>query len=163
MGAATLVTNSLGRGPNCFGNVSVLKTTITGVATVYATAAGGFPFDLIGVLQAVSATAIPGGVAPNYQATINPLDIVGVLLSSTSTTGFLPLDFALGTPTYSTVPWQSASGPAATPGDLLTCPCTIRLWGTGNANAAHLAEIADGATSEVFAILLYINRNGANS
>jgi len=163
MAAATLVTNSLGRGPNCFDNVSVLKATITGVSTVYATASGGFPFDLVGVLQTMSATAMPGGVAPNYQTTINPLDIVGVLLSSTSTSGFLPLDFALGTPTYTAVPWQSDNGPAATPGSLATCPCTIRLWGTGNANAAHLAEIADGATSEAFAILLYINRNGANS
>ncbi len=163
MAAATLVTNSLGRGPNCFDNVSVVKCTITGVATVYATATGGLPFDLIDVLKAISATGMQGGTAPNYVQTVNPNDIVGVLLSSTSTTGFLPLDFTLGTPTYTAIPWQSDNGPAATPGALATCPCTIRLWGTGNANAAHLAEIADGATSEAFAILLYINRNGANS
>ncbi len=163
MSAATLVVNSLGRGPNCYGNVAVIKATITGVATVYATATGGLPFDLTTVLQTVSATGMQGGTAPNYVQTINPNDIVGVLLSTTSTTGFLPLDFALGTPTYTAVPWQSDNGPAATPGILATCPCTIRLWGTGNANAAHLAEIADGATSEVFSILLYISRNGANS
>lgn len=163
MAAATTQVNSLGRGPNCFGNVSVVSATITGVSTVYATGTGGFPFDLTTVLQTISPTAIPGGTAPNYTQTVNPNDIVGVVLSKTSTTGFLPLDFALGTPTYTSVPWQSDNGPAATPGILATCPSTIRLWGTGASNAAHLAEIADGATSEAFTVLLYINRNGANS
>lgn len=163
MAAATTVVNTPGRGPNAFCNVSVLSVTVTGVATVYATASGGLPFDLTTVLQTASGSAMPGGVAPNYTQTINPNDIVGVLLSKTSTTGFLPLDFTLGTPTYTAIPWQSDNGPAATPGYLATCPCTIRLWGTGASNAAHLAEIAEGATSEAFTMLLYINRNGANS
>lgn len=163
MAAATTQINTVGRGPNAFCNVSVISVTITGVSTTYTTATGGLPFDLTTALQTASASAIPGGQAPNYQQTINPNDIVGVLLSKTSATGFLPLDFALGTPTYTAVPWQSDNGPASTPGILATCPCTIRLWGTGASNAAHLAEIADGATSEAATVLLYINRNGANS
>lgn len=163
MAAATTQINSVGRGPNAFCNVSVISVTVTGVSTTYTTASGGLPFDLLTVLQTASGPGMPGGVAPNYIQTINPNDIVGVLLSSASATGFLPLNFALGTPTYTAVPWQSDNGVAATPGILATCPCTIRLWGTGASNAAHLAEIADGATSEAFTMLLYINRNGANS
>ncbi len=163
MAAATTQLNTPGRGPNAYCNVSVISVTVTGVATVYATATGGLPFDLTAALQAASGAGMQGGIAPNYIQTMNPNDIVGVLLSSVSTTGFLPLNFALGLPTYGPVPWQADNGPAATPGILLTCPCTIRLYGSGAANAAHLAEIADGATNEAFTMLLYINRNGANS
>ena len=163
MAAATTQVNSIGRGPNCFDNVSVASVTVTGVATTYTAASGGLPFDLTTALQTISATAMPGGQAPNYDQTLNPNDIVGVLLSTTSTSHFLPLDFALGTPTYTATPWQSASGVSATPGTLATCPCTIRLWGTGSGNQAALAQVADGANSDSFTMLLYINRNGANS
>lgn len=166
MSAATTQVNTIGRGPNVFGNVSIISVTITGVSTTYTTATGGLPFDLTTALQTASAGAIPSGQAPNYIQTINPNDIVGVLLGTTSTNGYLPLDFAIGTspgPTYTNVPWQSDNGVSATPGILATCPCTIRLFGTGSGNAAALAEVANGANSDSFTILLYINRNGANS
>ncbi len=163
MAAATTQVNSLGRGPNCYGNLSVASVTVTGVATVYATATGGLPFDLTTALQTISPTAMPGGQAPNYNQTVNPNDIVTALVGQVSTLGFLPINFVLGTPTYTAVPWQSASGPSATPGILATCPCTIRLYGTGAGNAAAFAQVADGANSDVFTILLAINRNGANS
>lgn len=163
MAAATTLVNSLGRGPNCYGNVAVISMQITGVATTYTTATGGLPFDLTTVLQTVSATGMQGGVAPNYQQTVNPNDIVGIIPIQMSTLKFLPLNFTLGTPTYTAIPWQSDNGPAATPGALATCPCTARLWGTGAGNAAAFAEVADGANSDVFTALLYISRNGANS
>ena len=104
-----------------------------------------------------------GGVAPNYTQTQNPNDIVGAVPYQMSTNKYLPLNFVLGTPTYTNVPWQSDNGVSATPGILATCPCTIRLWGTGASNAAAFAEVADGANSDVFNILLFILRNGANS
>lgn len=163
MAAATVLTATLGRGPNLNCAVSVVGLTITGVATTYTTATGGLPFDLTTFLQTVSAGMIPSGQAPNYTQTIEPSDIVGVIPNQMSTNGFLPLNFALGTPTYTAVPWQSDNGVAATPGILATCPCTIRLWGTGASNAAAFAEFANGANSDTFTTLLQINRNGANA
>ena len=163
MAAATVATATLGRGPNLNVNVSVVGLTITGVNTTYTTATGGLPFDLTTFLQTISAGMIPSGQAPNYTQTVDPADIVGVIPNQMSTLKFLPLNFAVGMPTYSAIPWQSDNGVAATPGALLTCPCTCRLWGTGAGNAAAFAEVADGANSDVFTTLLQINRNGANS
>lgn len=163
MAAASLLLNSVGRGPNALCTVAVCSVTITATATVYATASGGLPFDLTTTLQALSPSAMQGGTAPNYTQTVNPADIVAVIPVNMSTNGFIPSSFALGTPTYTAIPWQSDNGPAATPGALLTCPCTIRLWGTGAGNALHLAEIADGAVTDAVTVLLYINRNGANN
>lgn len=163
MAAATTQVNTIGRGPNVFGNVSVIEVTITATATAYATASGGLPFDLTTVLQTASAGAIPSGQAPNYIQTLNVNDIVGCLPMQLSTNGFLPQSFVVGTATYNPVPWQSDNGPDVQPGILATCPCTIRLWGTGASNAAHFAEVADGNITDAVTILLYINRNGANS
>jgi hypothetical protein len=163
MAAATTQVNTVGRGPNLNVAVSVISLTVTASATVYTTATGGLPFDLTTALQTASAGMIPGGQAPNYIQTINPADIVGVIPNQMSTLKFLPLNFTLGTPTYTNVPWQSDNGPDATPGILATCPCTIRLWGTGSGNAAAFAEVADGSNSDAFTTLLQINRNGANN
>ena len=163
MAAATTQVNTPGRGPACFINVAVASITITATATTYTTATGGLPFDLTTALQTISGTAMQGGQAPNYQQTINPLDIVGVLPNQMTTNGFLPLNFTLGTPTYTNVPWQSDNGPDATPGILATCPCTIRLWGTGASNAAAFAEVANGSVTDTIPVLFQINRNGANS
>ena len=167
MSAATLQVNTLGRGPNVLCDVAVVSVTITGVSTTYATASGGLPFDLTGVLQTISPSIIPSTAAPldsdGYMQTINPADLVGVIPNQMSTNKFLPLNFVVGTPTYDPPPWQYDNGVAATPGYLKTCPCTIRLWGTGASNAAAFAEVADGANSDVLTVLLQINRNGANN
>lgn len=163
MAVATTQVNSLGRGPDVYGNVSVVSITVLASATTYTAASGGLPFDLTTALQTISPSALPGGTAPNYTQTINPNDIVGVVLSQVSTNGFLPLNFVLGAPTYTNVPWQSDNGQTDTPGILATCPCTIALYGTGSANHAALAQVADGANSDSFTMLLCINRNGANS
>jgi hypothetical protein len=163
MAAATTQVNSLGRGPSVYGDVSVFEVTVTATATTYTTATGGLPFDLTTALQTISATALPGGQAPNYDQTVNPNDIVCILPFQMSTNGYLPFNFALGTPTYTAIPWQSDSGPAATPGALTTCPCTVRLWGTGSANAAAFAEIGNGSVTDTFTFLIYLSRNGANS
>jgi len=163
MAAATTQINTLGRGPNLACRLQIVSITVTASATTYTAASGGLPFDLTTALQTASAGMIPSGQAPNYTQTIDPSDIVGVVLGTSSTNHFLPLDFALGTPTYTAIPWQSDNGPAATPGALLTCPCTIRLWGTGASNQAALAQVADGSNSDSFTMWLWINANGANS
>ena len=164
MAAATTVVVTPGRGPNPQVDVAIIEFTLTASATTYTSASGGLPFDLTAVLQTISASSMQGGVAPNYQQTVNPNDIVGVLGGfQLSTNGFLGTNFALGTPTYTAVPWQSDSGPDATPGILATCPCTIRLYGTGSGNHLALGEIADGAVTDAITLLLVINRNGANS
>lgn len=163
MAAAATQVNTIGRGPNLMCSVAVISVTVTASATVYATASGGLPFDLTTALQTASAGDINSGQAPNYTQTLNVADIVGVILSTVSTNGFLPVNFAVGTPTYTNIPWQSDNGTSNTPGALATCPCTIRLYGTGASNAAALAQVADGANSDSFTMLLYINRNGANN
>lgn len=163
MAAAATQVNTIGRGPNVLGNVSVASITVTATATTYTTATGGLPFDLTTALQTISGGALQSGQAPNYTQTLNPLDIVGDIPLQMSTNGFLPLSLVVGTPTYTAVPWQYDNGPDATPGILATCPCTIRLWGTGNGNGLHFAEIADGSVTDAATVLLYINRNGANS
>ena len=163
MAAATTQVNQQGRGPNLAVVPEQISITVTASATTYTSASGGLPFDLTTALQTASAGMIPSGQAPNYTQTINPADILGVVLSTLSTNGFLPLNFAVGTPTYTNVPWQSDNGVSATPGILATCPCTIRLWGTGSAQYAGLSEFQNGSNSDSFTMQLQINRNGANN
>ncbi len=163
MAAAATQVNSVGRGPGVLQSVSIVSITVTASSTTYTTATGGLPFDLTTALQTATGGAIPSGLAPNYTQTINPNDIVSVILGTVSTNGYLPLNFTLGTPTYTAIPWTSTNDETANPGALATCPCTIRLYGTGASNHAALAEFSDGSNSDAFTMLLYINRNGANS
>lgn len=161
--AATLQLNTIGRGPGVLSVLSAISVTIAGNGAAYATAAGGLPIDLLAILQAASAGIIPSGQAPNYTQTINVADIVGVTFIQLSTNGYIPAALGNILPTYSNVPWQYDNGPDATPGILLTCPATIRLYGSGNANGAALQEVADGANNDTFTVLLLINRGGANN
>lgn len=159
MAAASLTIGTIGRGIQ-FGNLSGILVTVTATATVYATASGGLPIDLTGILQ----QAAPSGWdAPNYVQALNPADIVGISPIGLSTNGYLPLNFTLGTPTYTAVPWETAGNGANVPGILATCPATIRLWGTGASNAAALAQVADGAVTDAVTFLLLVQRNGANN
>jgi hypothetical protein len=80
-----------------------------------------------------------------------------------STNGFLPMNLTVGTATFTPVVWQADNGPNATPGALLTCPCTIRLYGSGAGSGLGFAEVANGNITDTFTILIYINRNGANA
>lgn len=163
MAAASTQVNTIGRGPNLNCAVSIISVTVTATATVYATASGGLPFDLTTALQTATAGMIPGGIAPNYTQTVNPADLYGCFPLQLSTNGFLPQSFAVGAATYTNVPWQSDNGVSATPGILATCPCTVRLWGTGASNAAHFAEVADGAVTDAVVLFIGVNRNGSNS
>lgn len=90
-------------------NPTFIPVTITGVATVYATATGGLPFDLFQVLVDAGNPANP----------INYKDILGFIGSSNL--GYLANGLALGTATASTL------------------PATIRLWNgaTESAEAAN--------------------------
>lgn len=159
MAAASLVINTIGRG-GVFNGLSAIIVTVTATATVYATASGGLPIDLTGILQ----QGAPAGFdAPSYIQALNPADILGASAIQLSTNGFMPLGLVVGTPTYTAVPWQSDNGEQSTPGILATCPATIRLIGTGSANHAALGEVADGAVTDTFTFLLLVNRSGANN
>lgn len=160
MAAATLTLATLGRGPTVFGNLSGIYVTVTATATVYATASGGLPIDLTGILQQATP---PGDIAPNYTQALNPADIVGIMPVAMSTNKFLALGFTLGTPTYTAVPWMTSTNETGVPGILATCPCTIRLYATGASNAAAFAEIADGAVTDAVTFVLLVARNGANN
>ncbi len=159
MAAAALQINTIGRG-GLFANLSAVSITVTLTATVYATATGGIPIDLTGILQ----NAAPAGWnGPAGIQAINPADVLAILPNNMSTNGFIPSSIAIGTPTYTTPAGMSTTDTTANPGFLATCPATFRIWGTGASNAAHLAEVADGAVTDAFSFLLLINRNGANN
>lgn len=161
MAASTLQIGTIGRGIQ-FGNLSGILVTITATATVYATASGGLPIDLTGILQ----QAAPSGWdAPNYIQALNPADIVAIVPLGLSTNGFLPTGLTVGTPTYTAIPWASTTDASMIPGALATCPATIRMVGIGAAVTNHAAfgEIADGAVTDAMTVLLLVNRNGANN
>jgi hypothetical protein len=168
MANATIVVNSFGRSNVAMNTVDVLVVTVTAVATTYATATDGLPIDLTTSLQ-IAAPA--GNDAPNYTQARNPNDVVGGFGIQMSTNGFLPNNLQIGTasigpsgpPTYTAVPWETSTNAAAVPGILATCPATIRLWGTGNGNGLHFAEVADGSITDTFTFLLVIARSGANN
>lgn len=160
MAAATLQIANFGRGPTVFGNMSGIYVTITATATTYTTASGGLPIDLTGILQQA---APPGFDAPNYIQALNPADIIGASSIQLSTNGFLPSNLTVGTPTYTAVPWMSAGNATDVPGILATCPCTIRLYGTGASNHAALGEVADGAVTDTITFILLVAKNGANN
>lgn len=161
MAASTLQIGTIGRGIQ-FGNLSGILVTVTATATVYASASGGLPIDLTGILQ----QAAPAGFdAPNYIQALNPSDIVNILPLGLSTNGFLPTGLTVGMPTYTPVPWTSTTNAASQPGILATCPATFRMVGIGASAANHAAfgEIVDGAVTDTMTFLLLVNRNGANT
>lgn len=162
MAAATTQVVTQGRGPGVFPNMSTILVTVVATATTYTAASGGLPIDLTTVLQ----TAAPSGWdGPQGVQALNPLDIVGVLPLGVSTSGFLPVGFTLGTPTYTTPPGQSTNDATAVSGFLATCPAWIMLMAIGAANTNHAAfgQAADGSTTDTFTFFLVVNRNGANS
>ena len=134
------------------GNVAAVLVTINGSGANYASASGGLPIDLVGVLSQASP----------FSAPINPADVVGLIPLGLSTNGFLPGGFVAGQPTYSTLPGGSVINPAK---QLTSFPATIRLNGIGAASANHsaLGEVADGANSDSFSALLLIARGGTNN
>jgi hypothetical protein len=136
-----------------YGNVSVIKVSVSANATVYSTAAGGLPIDLLTVLQQA---------APASLDNLNPNDIVDIYAVGLSANGYLPGGFALGVPTYVNKPGvsqQSQSGKV-----LASCPATLRLYGIGasSANHAALGEVADGAVTDTINFHLVVARGGEN-
>lgn len=106
-------------------NLAFVPVTITGVATVYATATGGLPLDLFAFLASIGPMEAP----------VNYRDIVGFI--GTTNLGYVAGQFALGTPTSTTL------------------PVTVRLW-----NGA--TESAEAANSQVITGWLLVARGGAN-
>ncbi len=157
--AAVLTIGTIGRGIQ-FSNLSGILVTVATSGATYATATGGMPIDLVGILQQATPA---GNVAPNYIQALNPADVVGILPIGLSTNGFVPGNLVMGTAVDTTPPGMSSGNATASPGILTSAPATFRLWGTGNGNALHLAEVADGAVTDTVTFLLLVNRNGANS
>lgn len=95
--------------------VQMIPVTLTAVATTYATATGGLPFDLFTLLSST--------VAP-LDGAISSKDIIGFI--GISTLGWNCGTFAVGTVTATAV------------------PCTVRLWNgiTEAADGATTATIA---------------------
>lgn len=162
MAAAIDTLGSGGRtGPRI--DATLLIVNIVATATVYATASGGLPIDL--------ATVLNQG-APFDNPYIDPYDVITAMVIGTSTSGYLVCDFAF-TPanaTYTTAGWPFNT-PAATastvrpPQILATAPASVRLRaiGASNSNHAPFGEVADGAVTESFTLMLVIAKSGSNS
>lgn len=152
MAAATVAVNANRIGVG-FLDVAAVPITITLSGTPYATATGGFAFDIAALLNAVGPP----------ESGINPNDVYYFVGKSAS--NFLAANFALGTPTWTTPP-DIANPGSNVKGVLATAPCTLRLFGTGSGNLAALGEIADstpspGYTTTVSGLLL-VCRGGHN-
>jgi hypothetical protein len=132
--------------------VSVIPIIITATATAYATASGGLPVDLTSVLQQA---------APPNLDNLHPGDIVGVYAVGTSTGGFIPGGFVLGTPTFTAKALASAQNTGNKV--LATCPATIRLYGSGSGARAAFQEIADGNVTDTITLHLVVARGGENN
>lgn len=171
MAAASSTIPAIGRG-GPFVDLSIIPVTFVFTATVYSSAGGGIPIDLV--------TALQSGAQPFSMPYINPLDVVGVLYSGQpSTNGFIPGNLVIGTVTYvnpAAYPFAGAAasnyppagtsslGPQVRPDlQLATCPATFRLYGTGSANHAGLGEVADGAVTDTITVWLAVLRNGPNT
>lgn len=157
MAASTISVGTEGR-IAVFGDISGILVTVTATATPYATASGGMPIDLTGVLNDLA------GGAPFSQPYLNPKDVVCLIPIATAVGGaaahFLPADLAVGTPTFTNpAVWPFAGGVAGSiqpSQQLLTCPATFRLWnGT--------TELADANITTVVSFLLIVARGGTNS
>lgn len=156
MAAATTGIGTEGR-IAVFGDLAGIIVTITASSTTYATATGGLPFDLTGVLNDLA------GGAPFSQPYINPADVIGCFALQATATGKYWATALVVNPANATYTnpagWPFAGGTAGSiqpSQQLLTCPATIRLYnGT--------TEFADGACSEVITIMLLIARGGTNA
>jgi hypothetical protein len=171
MAAATSTIPVFGRG-GPYVDLAIIPVTFVFSATVYATASGGIPVDLT--------VALTSGAQPFSLAFINPLDVVGVMAGGgLSTNGFFPASLVIGSPTYTNpavYPFAGAAQSNYPPGgtsqlgpqvradvQLLTCPATFRLFGTGAGNALNFAEIANGAVTDTITVWLVVLRNGQNN
>lgn len=136
MAAATIAYNTTIPQRSTFPLLSVaaIPITVTYSATAYATATGGLPFDLFGILASSS----------SFESGINYKDILGIIPMGPTVEKFIPGAFAIGTATTTTL------------------PVTVRLYGTGSANLAALGEVADANLTGSFNALLLVARNGAN-
>jgi hypothetical protein len=102
-----------------------IPISIDANGATYAAASGGLPFDLFAILAAASP----------FSAPINYKDIVG--FTGISRAGYVAGQFAIGTPTSTTL------------------PCTMKLWnGT--------TQFTDGACTQIIDGFLKIAVGGAN-
>ena len=130
--AATVAVNTVGRIAT-MATLSAIKVTIDANSVSYTTTQGGLAIDLFTALN----NAGPFNAAPNGN------DIIGCLPLGRSSGGFIPWSLAVGTITSTTI------------------PCTLKLIGGATA-ATGLTEIADGACTQTFAMLVLVARGGTN-
>jgi hypothetical protein len=95
--------------------------------------------------------------APFSQPYLNPNDVVCALPVGISTNSYTAGAVKMGTPTYGPAGYPFAGGNSmgAPAQQLLTAPAWIRLQKGG-------VEVADGANTDTFTILLVIARGGTN-
>jgi hypothetical protein len=149
MSAAVVSITNAGRTPSGgLASVATIQLSIVLSATAYATATGGIPFDLASALN----TAVGDQENP-----VNASDILPYQYAMT-TGGYVASQFAVGTPTYtSNTDSSSARSQKIT---YLTCPCTMRLYGSGSAQYAALSEIQDGNVTDTLQLGLEVVRGG---
>jgi hypothetical protein len=147
MADATVSVATFGR-TALLGNVSAALVTVVGDTTAYATATGGYPFDLTSVLAQISPPSAP----------IRPEDVVTVIPTGLSSTKYIVGGFVKGTAT-----WTTGTGATVRiPYTLATFPCTIRFYQSTTGAPAALVEVPDTNYSETFTFLLIIARGGSN-
>jgi hypothetical protein len=131
-----------------FANISGVLVTVAASSSVYATAAGGLPIDLAPILTIA---------APFSQPYLNPADVVAALPVGTSPLGYAAGALKVGAPTYAPATYPFAGGTSTLrPSQQLTsAPAWVRLQKGG-------VEVADGANTDTFSMLLLIARGGTN-
>jgi len=139
MAAAVVASNAPARPSGGLIALSVIPLTITLSTTAYATASGGFAFDLAALLNS----------AGPFDSGINPAD--AFFFVGGTATGYRADQFAVGTPTYNNTSDSSFNQKIS----LATCPCTMRLWN-------GITEIADGNLTQTITGQLFVTRGGRN-
>lgn len=148
MAAATVSVTKAGRAGG-LGGVSVIQLSIVFSGTTY-TNGTGIAFDL--------ATAL-NNVLGNLEDPVNVNDVLNYQLGLT-TGGYLATQFTVGTATFTTN--TDSSSARSQNISYATCPCTVKLFGTGSGNQAALAEIATGTVTDTLNIALLVSRGGGS-
>jgi hypothetical protein len=129
--------------------VSTIELSIVLSSTHY-TAGTGIPFDIAAALNSALG---------NQESPVNAADIIPYQIGM-STGGFFLSQFAVGTPTYNTN--TDASSARSQNITYATCPCTIKMFGTGSAQYAALSEIQTADISGTLNFSLKVVRGGGS-
>ena len=141
MAAAVVASNAPTRPGGGLITAVLIPLTIVLSTTAYATATGGFAFDIATLLN---------NVGP-FDSGVNPTDVYFAI--GFTADGYCAEQFTVGTPTYNTNTDSSSARSQTT--SLATCPCTMRLFnGT--------TEVSDGNLTKTVTGFLVAQRGGRN-